>query len=156
VEGKGTADGGGTESGDESVEPVRLDQLSDLSPHEEDHGDIGQGVEGQVEEVGNRRRRWARPAEGLDGQGDIAEGPRQEAQPEGQGRSPTGTTETPLGDAEGTADDFDAADDPAVEPRPRLVTPTQQERDQVSDEDENEQSEGRPEGGSGSAPLVGQ
>ena len=65
--------------GDLSVEPARRREPAHLAAHEENHRDVGEWVEAEVEEIGEGRPTgWYAP-DGLERQHDIAQTPRQQA-----------------------------------------------------------------------------
>ena len=133
VEGEGRAHRRGAKAGDDAVQPARTSSSRpDLTPHEEEDPYIGEGIEAEIEGVGQRRRWGTGAPEGLDRQGYVARGPREQSEPEeecGSAICPAG--ETP-GYTQRTGYELDATDRPAVEPGVGVPVAPDDQRYQVS------------------------
>ena len=138
VEGEGRAHRRRTEAGDGAVEPAGGGDVSGRPPDEEHHGHVGQRVEAQVEGIGHRRRGGRGPAEGLDGEGDVPEAPGEQAASEDEGRGPTRSVGDPLCHTQAAGDQLDTADDPTIEPGPRLAVGAEDEGEEVTRQQETE------------------
>ena len=106
--------------GDDAVEPVRPRERADRLAQEQHDRHVGERVEAQVEEVGQRRRRRRGAAQGLDGEHDVADRPAEERRAEDEGDGPTPLEEDASRDAQPRRDELEGDDRPAVEPRPGL------------------------------------
>ena len=103
------------ETGDGAIQPDRRLILSGVHADEVDQGEIRQRVKGDVEAVGK-----GRSAGRFDGPDDVAQGPRQQADPEGERRQASRSLKGDGGKTPEGQDDLKAVDDLAVDDWPHL------------------------------------
>ncbi len=144
LEGERRTQGRGPEGGDPPVDPARQAHVAGFALDEEHDGDVRQGVEAEVEEIGEGRGRRCRTAERLDGEQDVARRPRQQSETEDQRGRPSRAADESPGQAETRGDQLDGADGPSVQPRPGVQCAADEEDREVSDQDRSQHGVGGP------------
>src|ERR1700728_1103516 len=111
-----------------AIEPARGCEPPDLSTHEENHAEVCEGIEGQVQGVSHGGSGRAPTPEGLDRERYVAERPREqcEAQYE-RSRAVCPADEAP-DNVERAGDELHGTDRPPVEPGPGFAISTSDQR----------------------------
>jgi hypothetical protein len=84
LKGESSTQRGRPQPGHGTVQPARIADPPDFPAHEQNHGHVGGRVEPQPEGVRPRRARWARPPERLGRPQRVPDGPREEADSQGE------------------------------------------------------------------------
>ena len=134
VKGEGRTEGGGAQASDHAVKPVGPREPTQTALKEHERGDVGEWVEGQVEEVSPGRVRRVRAAERFGGEHKVADCPRQQSEAQEQGDGSTGSMIEAAIETHTNGHQLHAGERPAIEPRPLLIGVANDQRDDVGEE----------------------
>jgi len=124
--------------------PGCRDELPHLRPEEQHKRDVGEWVEAQEKRV---RQRWGRrrcPAKRPQGQKKVARRPGEECAAEDQRYRPAAAAADRPSQAQGAGDDLEACGHPVVDQRPGLVGAAEDQRREVGDDQDTQQSVDSP------------